>query len=100
MRFYTITEFVDAVQFWPEKKPWPEGVKVASDDFWGEPNPNFYYFENDDEAYEIKPGHWVITNESGYQWACSTETLGKKFQPVDDCPDWDLNLEDNFGETK
>ena len=100
MRFITIAEFIDAVQFWPENKPWPENVKVSLRDFQdkiysdedGKPA-LFYYFDGKESAYQIFPGYWIITNESGYQWAWDTETLKKRFRPVDDCPDWDLPKE-------
>ena len=94
----TIVKSVDAEQFWPDKLPWPENVKVQDADFWGgkcldeDGKPNFYYFDGEYDAYQISPGDWIITSETGYQWSWSTSILKTRYRPVDDCPDWDLTL--------
>ena len=72
MKFVTIPEYVDAEQFFPEEnKPLPIGVIFDNGEFW---------FDTPHDSYQIYTGDWIITNESGYQWAWTPETFEKRYK--------------------
>jgi len=52
MTTYRRTETITAVQFDPDKKPWPEGVKVFEDEHWC-------------HLGRIFKGDWIVDNEYG-----------------------------------
>lgn len=55
---------IEAEQFWPEKKPWPEGVSddADPDTYWLDVG----YDDNSAQVVEIHPGDWIITNGETY----------------------------------
>ena len=72
MKFVTIPEYLNAEQFLPEEnKSLPIGVIFDNGEFW---------FDTPHDSYQIFPGDWIITNESGYQWAWDTKTLEKRYK--------------------
>ena len=50
-------------QFFPDKLPWPEGVKVRDTDFWDTPCDPFYFFDTPDDAIQINPGDYILQKE-------------------------------------
>lgn len=54
-------EVVEAEQFWPFEKPWPEGVKADV------VNPKYArpFVTTPEGPVDIHPGDWVITNAKG-----------------------------------
>lgn len=70
-------------QFWPNKTPWPEGVKVQDKDFWNTPHDPFYYLDTPDEAIHINPGDWIIQKE-WHRYALSNDYFLKYYELMED----------------
>ncbi len=60
------TALIDAEQFQPEVKPWPEGVEVSSDSPTGYA---IFDLEHTRVAHEVTPGDWIATGSAGEHWA-------------------------------
>ena len=69
---------VDAVQFLPDHKPWPEGVFADST------SPTGYRLttlESTAPGFEVTPGDWIITGVAGERWACKDEIFRQTYEP-------------------
>ena len=70
---------VEAEQFWPDKKPWPDSVKLyptGSHTF----DRRHYYIKTLEGVYEVTPGDWIIT---GIKGEVSRTYLEECREPVD-----------------
>ena len=83
-RFKTRTIFIQAEQFRPENKPWPEGVKVRDTDFWGSPHENFYYLDTPLDSMAIDPGDWIVKHGNGDLGFREPGIFQRTYEPVDD----------------
>ena len=66
-------------QFFPDKLPWPDGVKVKNTDFWNEPHPDFYFFDGADAATQIDPGDYILQKE-WHRYTLSKEYFEKYYE--------------------
>lgn len=84
-RFRKLPVEIEAEQFWPDKKPWPEGVEH---DFpepafaGGEPFPKEYYIKTLEGRHEVTPGDWIITGVSGERYLCKPNIFEETYEPV------------------
>ena len=83
-KYRKIQTEVEAEQFYPDKKPWPEGVKESPHDFWGTINKHFYYLDTPEASMEIDPGDYVITDVDGNQWLCEEEWFENDYELVEE----------------
>ena len=62
---------VEAIQFDPDKRPWPPGVHEIKP-HWSasvlEYDPKRFGFTGNDSAASIAPGDWIVTNQTGEQY--------------------------------
>jgi len=85
---------IEAEQFWPDKKPWPEGVEgtqtPASDEvtsagfatavFTG---PMEYSIDTlEGRALNVQPGDWIITGIGGERYPCKPDIFEATYDPV------------------
>jgi hypothetical protein len=58
---------IDAVQFFPDKRPWPDGVEVGS-------HPKNPYFVRTVQGTQLAfPGDWIITGVKGEHFPCKPD---------------------------
>jgi len=79
---------VEAEQFFPDKLPWPDGVKKIPEDimrylfcFGGNVHSN-YYIETLDGAVEVTPGDWIITGVKGEKYPCKPDVFEETYEKV------------------
>ena len=82
MKYCRKSEIVEAEQFWPDKKPWPEGV-------YRHKNADEYYHDTrvEDEYYystRVEAGDYIVTDEeSGSQTAIGEREFNQTYEPVE-----------------
>ena len=66
---------IEAEQFWPNRKPWPTGVKLhlAS---------NKFLIETLEGNMEVSPGDWVITGVKGEKYPCKPDIFDMTYERV------------------
>lgn len=79
MKYKRKAVYVEAVQFDPEQKPWPEGI-VEFEDRWGfrkhsvVRNFGFMYIgPKSSYSARINPGDWIVTNPTGERYVVINE---------------------------
>lgn len=65
---------VEAVQFWPDKLPWPEGVDHYAD--------VGYAVDALEGRYRCSPGDWIITDVNGDRRPCRPPVFEATYEPV------------------
>jgi len=91
---------VEAEQFFPDKLPWPDGVKKIPEDvprrmhylfcFDGNVHSNYekiierlgYYIETLEGPFEVTPGDWIITGVNGEKYPCKPDIFEKTYEMV------------------
>lgn len=74
---------VEAEQFWPERKPWPEGVKKAV--FFTSPGGIElvgYQVETLEGVFRVFPGDWIITEIKPEKYPCKPEIFEATYEAV------------------
>jgi len=73
-RFSKPKEFVDAVQFWPDRKPWPDNViKVGEEYVLHRLGVRFSNW------YGVNPGDWIVTSASGFNYPYHPKTFWSEY---------------------
>ena len=67
---------VEAVQFWPEERPWPEGVCV-NPGCPQERSPHIHTLEGD---HLVSPGDFVITGVKGERYPCKADIFAATYE--------------------
>lgn len=70
---------VEAVQFFPDRHPWPEGVK--QDD----KSPTGYSIntlENVTVGHEVTPSDWIIRGVAGELYPCKADVFAVTYEPA------------------
>ena len=80
---------VDAEQFFPDRKPHPEGVqeyvKSSCEDVLGDINTWFgWRIDTLEGPHEVTPGDWIITGVKGEKYPCKPENFKKMYEIVDE----------------
>jgi hypothetical protein len=73
---------VDAVQFDPAQKPWPDGVKPWRDN---QPRPrdmSFGYIDTSEGRTSVVAGDWIVT-EKGRKSICKPDVFEAVYVPVE-----------------
>lgn len=73
---------VEAVQFFPDSRPWPEGVRDYSNDVvvggaWG-------VAVGESWVKLLQPGDWVITKNSGEHDVCRQEVFAEHYATLEE----------------
>lgn len=66
---------IEAEQFWPEKEPWPEGVRhVETAAGWR------YAIGTLEGVHEVTPGDWIITGVKGERYPCKPDIFAMTYE--------------------
>jgi len=69
---------VEAEQFFPEKKPWPEGIED-----WGCAAKGHKFMINTlNGEVVVYPGEWVITGVGGEHYPCKADIFEQTYERV------------------
>jgi hypothetical protein len=71
---------VEATQFFPERKPWPEGVHEDAG------SPTGYgigTLENRAQGHEVMPGDYIITGVQGERYPCKPDVFELTYEPAE-----------------
>lgn len=76
---------VEAEQFFPEVRPWPEGVeryeKERQEAVSGESSTWFgWRIATPEGPMEVTPGDWIITGVAGERYPCKPEIFAKTYE--------------------
>lgn len=80
MKYRKKPVIVDAQQFWPDVKPWPEGVGVCETTTpGGTPLNKCPVVETLSGIQMLEPGDWVITDK-GARYTCDPEVFAAGYE--------------------
>jgi hypothetical protein len=68
---------IDAEQFNPEVRPYPDGVLV------GLRSPTGFFIRTLEGHHEVTPGDWIITGVRGEKYPCKPDIFEMTYEPVD-----------------
>lgn len=79
---------VEAEQFFPTKRPWPEGVeeytKEKIETVTGEKNEWYGWRINTLEGpHIVSPGDWIITGIKGEKYPCKPDIFAETYEAVE-----------------
>ena len=72
---------IDAEQFFPGRRPWPQGIKRTLPTSSGE---DYYYIRTLEGEYRVTPGDWIITGIKGEKYPCKPDIFDQTYEPVED----------------
>ena len=75
---------VEAAQFDPTKQPWPEGVREIHKG-WKAPHddpPRYNFIRPGAMVGAIRPGDWIVTNQTGERYVVLQEYFEDTYEPV------------------
>lgn len=79
MALYRKTALIEATQFIPEEKPWPDGVEVDTDSPTGY---GIFTLEHTKRAHEVTPGDWIATGGAGDKWSIKDSIFKATYEAV------------------
>lgn len=83
MKFKRKSVDVEAVQFFPDRKPWPKGVSEIPEWRW---NPrtyrNFTFLSGGNGVISIFSGDWVVINPTGERYVVRKEKFSSTFESI------------------
>lgn len=75
---------IEAEQFWPDKKPWPEGVEAPLVEPHDEEAHYAHPFVQTLEGpLMCSPGDWIITGVKGERYPCKPDIFKATYEAVD-----------------
>jgi len=84
MKFRKKPVIVDAVQFDPDQRPWPEGVTPWPDSEGSRPRDMSYgYIHTLEGRMHVRAGDWIITGVAGEKYPCKPDIFALTYEPVD-----------------
>jgi hypothetical protein len=81
-KFISVPTEIEAEQFFPDKKPWPDGVKEMARA--GEEPPTWYIKDKEqrNSVIWVNPSDWIITGTQGEKYPCSDRVFKQKYRSV------------------
>jgi len=76
-KYRKIAVVIDAEQFQPEVRPWPEGVEP---DLTSPTGYGIFTLEHTVRAHEVTPGDWIITGVENEKYACKDSIFRKTYE--------------------
>lgn len=67
---------IDAEQFWPDKVPWPEGVRRDKFTEGG------FYIGTLEGHHQVTAGDWIITGVKGERYPCKPDIFDLTYEEV------------------
>ena len=75
---------IDAEQFYPEKKPWPDGVKAEYQPSCQEQILGYRVTPSGGRMWVwVDPGDWIITGVKGEKYPCRPEIFEMTYEQVE-----------------
>jgi hypothetical protein len=71
---------IEAEQFIPEHKPWPDGVQSDASSPTGY---GIFTLENTALKHEVTPGDWIVTGVVGEKYPCKDSVFRSTYDPVE-----------------
>jgi len=78
MKYVKRPVVIDAEQFFPNQKPWPNGVYERT--VTGCPSYRINTFEGE---YVVSPGDWIITGVKGERYPCKPDIFEMTYEKVE-----------------
>lgn len=78
MKFRKKPVIIEAEQFYPEVKPWPEGVYAVGGNARGE----VCCIDTLEGRLHVSPGDWIITGVRGEKYPCKPDIFEATYEPV------------------
>lgn len=78
MKFRKKPIVVEAEQFYPEKLPWPKGVRCEPERRHG------YFMETLEGPFQVLPADWIITGVKGERYPCKPDIFAATYEPVEE----------------
>ncbi len=80
---------IEAEQFEPTRKPWPEGVtqweETTADEVGNVAAVRYHWRISTLEGLmAVRPGDWIITGVEGEHYPCKDSIFRKTYEPADD----------------
>ena len=80
---------IEAEQFFPDRKPWPDGVEQYTtkriEHVNGDPSEWFgWRIQTLEGPHIVTPGCWIITGVAGEKYPCQSDIFEMTYEPVDD----------------
>ena len=69
---------IQAVQFYPGRLPWPEGVEKTDDPKY----PQGYIIQTLENVHEVTPGDWIVTGVKGERYPCKPDIFEMTYDKV------------------
>ena len=70
---------IEAEQFFPDKEPWPEGVRFDASDA---EVPDSFFLETLEGNSNVTPGDWIITGIKGEKYPCKPDIFEATYERV------------------
>jgi len=67
---------IEAEQFFPDRKPWPEGVEQPTGYGWR--------IQTLEGPIIVTPGDWIITGVQGEKYPCKPDIFDATYEPVEE----------------
>lgn len=73
---------IEAVQFDPHKRPWPEGVKPWSEAGYQPRDMSWGYIATLEGNMSVQSGDWIIKGIKGEIYPCKPDIFEATYEPV------------------
>ena len=73
---------VDAERFFPDKKPWPEGVYKIGGELPEEYSDRFFRIDTLEGTFRVSDGDWIITGIKGERYPCKPDIFEATYEEV------------------
>lgn len=87
MKFKKKPITIEAEQFNPDIKPYPEGVEITPNCVSGNKETGWvytynYWIKTLEGIYEVTPGDWIITGIKGEKYPCKPDIFNLTYEPA------------------
>ena len=69
---------IQAVEFQPNRNPWPEGVKTTTDPRY----PQGFIIDTLENVHEVTPGDWIVTGIKGERYPVKPDIFKETYERV------------------
>lgn len=79
---------IEAVQFWPDMSPYPDGVDVlVAGPYHPDDPPGTFQLasiQTLEGTMQVSPGDWVITGVKGERYPCKPDIFAATYEPAEE----------------
>ena len=81
MKFRKKPIVIEAEQFFPDIKPWPDGVREI---IHGNETPDYFWIDTLEGGHMVGTGDWIITGIQGEKYPCKPGIFKQTYERVED----------------